>query len=143
MKRPILVTLVLSALGAAAGAVAAPLLSFLATTVAQASLPDGRVRYFFDPAEFAVAGAIGIPILAWLLMRRVPLWRAISEPTIGAGVGLLAALATIPLLNSPPIVQPICVLAGTLVAALRLRYAHRELPAPVESLSVGDGAAAS
>ena len=67
MKRPIIVTVVLSALGAAVGAVAAPLLSFLATTVAQASLPDGWVAYFFDPAEFAVAGAIGIPILAWLL----------------------------------------------------------------------------
>jgi hypothetical protein len=137
MKRPIIVTAVLSASGAAVGAVAAPLLSFLATTVAQSSLPDGRVAYFYDPAAFAVAGAIGIPVLAWLLMRRVPLWRAISEPTIGAGVGLLAALASIPFLDLPLIVQPICLLAGTLGAAIRLRYAHRSLGAPVEELPVG------
>ncbi|HYC51490.1 MAG TPA: hypothetical protein VEB19_10320 [Gemmatimonadaceae bacterium] len=142
MKRPILVTLVLSTLGAAAGAIAAPLLSFLATTVAQASLPEGRVGYFFDPSEFAVAGAIGIPILAWLLMRRVPLWRAISEPTIGAGIGLLAALVSIPFLHTPPMVQPICILAGMLGAATRLRYAHRT-PASVETQPVGDAAAAS
>ena len=143
MKRRIIVTVVLSALGAAAGAVAAPLLSFLATIVAQASLPDGRVAYFFDPAEFAVAGAIGIPVLAWLLMRRVPVWRAISEPTIGAGVGLLAALASIPLLDPPLIVQPLCVLAGTLGAALRLRYTHRSPSAPSEALPVGHGSPAS
>ena len=81
------VTALLSTLGAAVGAIAAPLLSFLATAVAQASLPAGRVVYFFDPAEFAVVGAIGIPILAWILMRRVPLWRAITEPAIGGALG--------------------------------------------------------
>jgi hypothetical protein len=143
MKRPIIVTAVLSALGAAAGAVAAPLLSFSATAVAQASLPDGRVAYFFDPAEFAIAGAIGIPVLAWLLMRRVPLWRAISEPTIGAGIGLIAALVSIPLLDPPMIVQPLGVLAGTLGAAFRLRYAHRSIPASVDTLPAGRGSPAS
>ena len=143
MKRPIIVTVVLSALGATAGALAAPVLSFLATTVAQASLPAGRVAYFVDPVEFAVAGAIGIPLLAWFLMRRVPLWRAIAEPIIGAGVGLLIALVSIPLLEPPLIVQPICVLAGTLGAALRLRFVHRSLSAPVEVLPLGDGSPAS
>jgi hypothetical protein len=128
MRRPIYVTALLSALGAAVGAIAAPILSFLATTVAQASLPAGRVAYFFDPAEFAVIGAIGIPVLAWLVMRRVPLWRAIIEPVIGFALGLLLALASIPLLDPPLIVQPLFALAGTFGAALRLRYAHRLAP---------------
>lgn len=136
MKRAIIVTAVLSALGAVAGAVVAPLLSFLATTVAQASIPDGRVTYFYDPVEFAIGGAIVIPILAWFLMRRVPLWRAVVEPTIGASIGILAGLASIPLLDPPLIIHPICFLAGTIGAALRLRYAHRSPAAAVESLPV-------
>ena len=129
------VSALLSTLGAAVGAIAAPLLSFLATAVAQASLPTGRVAYFFDPVEFAVVGAIGIPMLAWLLMRRVPLWRAITEPAIGGALGLLVALASIPLLNPPLVVQPLLVLAGTVGAALRLRHTHRS------ALSPGDAAA--
>jgi hypothetical protein len=124
------VTALLSTLGAAVGAIAAPLLSFLATAVAQASLPAGRVVYFFDPAEFAVVGAIGIPVLAWILMRRVPLWRAITEPAIGGALGLLVALASIPLLNPPLVVQPLLVLAGTVGAALRLRHTHRSALSP-------------
>jgi hypothetical protein len=57
MERRLVVTGLLAALGAVVGAAAAPLLSFLATTVANASLPAGRVGYFFDPAAFAVVGA--------------------------------------------------------------------------------------
>ena len=124
------VTALLSTLGAVVGAIAAPLLSFLATAVAQASLPAGRVAYFYDPVESAVVGAIGIPMLAWLLMRRVPLWRAITEPAIGGALGLLAALASIPLLNLPLVVLPFLVFAGTVGAALRLRHTHRSALSP-------------
>jgi hypothetical protein len=127
MRRPLLVTGLLATLGAAIGAVTAPILSYLATTVATASLPAGRVAYFFSPAAFAVAGAIGIPVLAWLLMRRVPLWRAVSEPMIGAALGLLLGLGSIPLLNLPIVAQPVFVLTGAVGAALRLRVRHRQL----------------
>jgi len=143
MKRRIFVTALLSALGAAVGAIAAPILSFLATEVAQASLPAGRVAYFFDPTEFAVVGRLGIPLLAWLLMRRVPLLRAIPEPGIGGALGLLAALVAIPLLDPPLIVQPLCILAGTLGAALRLRHAHRSLPGSVDAGAAGHASHAS
>jgi hypothetical protein len=119
------VTALLSTLGATVGAIAAPLLSFLATAVAQASLPSGRVAYVFDPVEFAVVGAIGIPMLAWLLMPRVPLWRAITEPAIGGALGLLATLASIPLLNVPLVFLSILMLAGTVGAAVRLRHTYR------------------
>ena len=134
MKRRIIVTAILAALGAVVGAVAAPILSFLGTAVAQASMPSGYVVYHYGPLEFAVVGAIGIPILAWLLMRRVPLWRAIAEPTIGAAIGLLLALASIPVMDPPIIAQPLFVLAGTLGAALRLRHAHRP------AVGAGEGA---
>ncbi|HEX9565218.1 MAG TPA: hypothetical protein VF981_14645 [Gemmatimonadaceae bacterium] len=125
MERRLLVTGFLAALGAAVGAAAAPLLSFLATTVANVSLPAGRIGYFFDPTAFAVVGAIGIPALAWLLMRTVPLWRAVVEPTVGGALGLLLALASIPLVELPLIFQPLLILAGTVGAALRLRRAHQ------------------
>ena len=137
MRRPLLVTALLGTLGAAVGAVTAPILSYLATTVATASLSTGRVGYVFDPTAFAVAGAIGIPALAWLLMRRVPLWRAVSEPMIGAALGLLLALVSIPLLNPPLLAQPLLVLAGAVGAALRLRVRHRLLERASEAALPG------
>jgi hypothetical protein len=130
MQARIYVTALLSALGAAIGAITAPVLSFLTTVVAQATLRTGRVEYFYGPAEFAIVGAIGIPVLAWLLMRRVPLWRAILEPAVGGVVGTLIALAAIPILHPYPslLVQPLCVLAGIVGAAVRLRRTHRSVP---------------
>jgi hypothetical protein len=128
MQPRIYVTALLSALGAAVGAITAPVLSFLATAVAQATLPTGRVEYFYGPVEFAIVGAIGTPVLAWLLMRRVPLWRAIMEPAIGGVLGTLIALAAIPVLHPPLLVQPLFVLAGVVGAAARLRRAHRTVP---------------
>jgi hypothetical protein len=128
MQPRIYVTALLSALGAAIGAITAPVLSFLVTVVAQATLRTGRVEYFYGPAEFAIVGAIGLPVLAWLLMRRVPLWRAILEPAVGGVLGTLTALATIPLLHPPLLVQPLCVLAGIIGAAVRLRRTHQRVP---------------
>jgi hypothetical protein len=125
MERRLLVTGVLATIGAAVGAATAPLLSVLATTVANLSLQAGTVGYSFDPTGFAVVGAIGIPALAWLLMRRVPLWRAVLEPAVGGALGLLLALASIPIVELPLIFQPLLILAGTVGAALRLRHAHQ------------------
>ena len=127
MRPRIYVTALLSVCGAAIGAITAPVLSFLATAVAQATLPTGRVEYFYGSLEFAIVGAIGTPVLAWLLMRRVPLWRAISEPAVGGVLGTLISLGVIPLLHPPLLVQPLCVLAGIVGAAARLRRAHRNV----------------
>ena len=127
LGRRLRVTALLSASGAVVGAVTAVALSFLATSVAQATMPAGRVEYYFGPLSFAVVGAIGTPLLTWLLMRRVPLWRAIGEPAIGGVLGTLVALAAIPLVSAPILLQPLCVLTGIAGAAFRLRYAHRSL----------------
>jgi hypothetical protein len=132
LGRRLQVTALLSAGGAAAGALSAVALSFLATAVANASTPTGHVEYYYGPAGFAFVGAVGTPVLTWLLMRRVPLWRAILEPAVGGVLGTLLALITIPLFHPPLLVQPLCMLGGIGIAALRLRRAnggHRvELP---------------
>ena len=119
------VTALLSASGAIVGAATAVALSFLATVVAQSTITSGRVEYRYGPLGFAIVGAIGTPLLTWLVMRRVPLWRAIGEPAIGGVLGTLLALAAIPLVSAPILLQPLCVLTGIVGAALRLRNAHR------------------
>jgi hypothetical protein len=125
LGRRLRVTALLSASGAVVGAATAAALSFLATSVAQATTSGGRVEYYFGPLGFAIIGALGTPLLTWLLMRRVPLWRAIAEPTVGGVLGTLVALAAIPLVSAPILLQPFCVLTGVVGAAFRLRYAHR------------------
>jgi hypothetical protein len=126
LGRRLRVTALLSASGAVVGAATAVALSFLATSVAQATMSGGdRVEYYFGPLGFAIVGALGTPLLTWLLMRRVPLWRAIAEPAVGGVLGTLVALAAIPLVSAPILLQPLCVLTGVVGAAFRLRYAHR------------------
>jgi hypothetical protein len=123
LGRRLQVTALVSAGGAVVGALAAVALSFLATAVANATTPVGHVEYYYGSARFAFVGAVGIPLLTWLLMRRVPLWRATLEPAVGGVLGTLLALSTIPLFHPPLLVQPLCMLAGIGVAALRLRHA--------------------
>jgi hypothetical protein len=136
MQRRILVTLLLAALGAALGAGAAPILSALATAVARA-LIDERSWYGFHPIALAVLGAVGIPLLAWLVMRRVPLWRAVAEPVVGAIAGLLLALASASLLPLSPSAQTLLMFGGlfggAVAAAWRLRKRHQlpTAPAPI------------
>ena len=143
MRRRLYITALLSASGAGVGAVLAPVLSFLATVVANATLPVGHVEYFYSAAEFAVVGALGTPALAWLLLRRVPLWRAIAEPALGCVLGTLIALAAIPLVHPALILQPLCILAGIIAAAVRLRRAHGAMlgAAAQNGLFIGSDAA--
>ena len=120
------------------GALTAVALSFLATVVANATTHAGHVEYYYGSAGFALVGAFGTPALTWLLMRRVPLWRAIIEPAIGGVLGTLLALSTIPLLHTPMLVQPLCVLGGIAVAALRLRQANGGHHAGLLGAELGD-----
>jgi hypothetical protein len=126
--RRLQVTALLSAGGAVVGALTAAALSFLATAVANAMTPVGHIEYYYGPIGFAIVGAIGTPALTWLLMRRAPLWRAVIEPAIGGMLGTLLALSSVALARSaaPLVVQPLCVLAGIAVAALRLRHANAD-----------------
>ena len=127
------VTAFLALSGAVVGALTATALSFLGTVVANATLPSGHVAYHYGPIGFALAGAIGTPLISWLLMRRVPLWRAITEPAIGGILGTLLALTAIPFLPLPLLAQPLLVLGGIGGAALRLRATHSAAKTPAHS----------
>ena len=126
------VTAFLALSGGAVGALTAIALSFLGTVVANATLPGGHVEYHYGPLAFALAGAIGTPMISWLLMRRVPLWRAITEPAVGGILGTLLALSSIPFLPLP-LLAPLLVLAGIGGAALRLRATHSVEKVPVHA----------
>lgn len=84
------VTVLLAVAGAVGGALAAIVLTPLGNIIANVPLKPGTVVYTWNIGVFAVIGAIGTPIMAWSLLRRVPLWRAVAEP---AAAGVLASLA--------------------------------------------------
>ena len=114
------VTLLLAALGAIGGALAAiPItaLGKLFTGAPPASLPN----YLWNMAALAAMAAIGSPSLTWSVLRRVPVWRAIVEPAVGGIVGGAVALA----LGAPAaffLLMPV----GIGAAAWRLQHAFRE-----------------
>lgn len=83
------INLLLMLLGAVAGALAAIPLTWLGKVISGAPDPATLANYLWNMRVFAVMGALFAPVLAWSSLRRVPLWRAALEPTVG---GLLGAL---------------------------------------------------
>ena len=124
VARIALVTLALSGAGAAAGAV----LSVAAN--AGLTLVFGGISRLRDTVEFwpkmaAIGGVIGTvlgPSLAWLLLRRVPIGRAVLQCMLGALVGgVVGALLPNPTDHDMDW-QPIeTAVIGTVYAAVRLR----------------------
>jgi len=114
---------------AAASAVAG---SFVANVVIGVALlvSQGPSAVFRDPFGYAVACSVGAacgcfcgPIAAWTLLRKVPLGRAILEPSIAAAIGGALGLT---LLDTRGIWAPIGgAVAGLLLAAIRLRREYR------------------
>jgi MFS family permease len=106
--------------GGALGGVLASLIGLFATPVGW-SAEVFRAGVGFG----AVVGFVLAPIAAWTLMRRVPLWRAITDTalgtTIGAGAGLLLQPRFHFLILSPVILGVV----GFAAAALRLRLFYR------------------
>jgi hypothetical protein len=116
------VTVGLAAVGAGVGSV---LGAFLVAMLAARMGSFGRigaVRVLLAGVSFgATAGAVLAPLAAWTLMRRVPIWRAITETAlgtvVGTGIGLLIAPNSDGLLSVPLVLG----LAGFAIASLRLR----------------------
>ena len=80
-------------------------------------------------------GALGMvlgPIAAWLLMRHVPIGRALGQTAIGTAIGsflgLVLVMFPVLLIPFPPLVLG---LAGFAAAAVRLRLTHRKKDAVV------------
>ena len=86
---------------------------------------------FAGPVYGAPIGAVLAPVLAWTLLRRVPLGKmfvALSAGTvIGGVVGWVTTFAN---LDGPKVVAGLAgAVIGCLVAAIRLRYQARRLEA--------------
>lgn len=75
----------------------------------------------------AMLGGILAPIFAWTLLRRVPLWRAVLEPTIGALAG--AILGTFVMLLTNGGLWPLLFALGGFLAAV-VRLYNRFSPSP-------------
>ena len=66
----------------------------------------------------AAIGGVLAPVEAWVLLRRVPLWRAIAETAAGTIIGALVLGFLVP----GPIIGAV---AGFTIAAIRLRIVTR------------------
>ena len=119
------VTAGLAVASAVAGSVVADVVLAAALVVSQ-----GPVAALRDPFVYMVGGAVGAacglvcgPIAAWTMLRKVPIGRAILEPSIAAAIG-----GALGLFFARPggIFAPIGgAIAGLLLAAIRLRYEYR------------------
>lgn len=122
--RALSVTLALAIVGAVVGALTAGLALTLVGIVWLQSLIEWDM--FVMALRFgAPIGAVAAPLISWLLMRRVPIWRAILHTAVGS---MLVAVIAFPLPYSF-LWAPV---TGFLVAAGRLhvveRRQHRDLP---------------
>lgn len=119
------VTAGLAVASAVAGSVVADVVLGAALVVSQ-----GPVAALRDPFVYMVGGAVGAacglvcgPIAAWTMLRKVPIGRAILEPSIAAAIG-----GALGLFFARPggIFAPIGgAIAGLLLAAIRLRWVYR------------------
>ena len=125
-RRWITVGLVMA--GALAGAVVGVGLTALGKIVAGAP-PADFANYRWNAGVFGVLGTFIAPFATWASLRRVPLWRTITEPLagalLGAGIGTLLGSGALFLLLTP---------LGAGVAAVRLErhYRYPAIP-PAES----------
>lgn len=93
-------------------------------------LTQGPLAVFRDPIVYLVGGAVGGvcglvcgPVAAWTLLRKVPLGRAILEPSVAAAIGGAIGLV---LAKPGGIWGPIGgAVVGLVLAAIRLRREYR------------------
>ncbi len=130
-RRAFRVNMVLASLGALCGALAAIPITALGKLLAGAP-PATVPNYLWNMGVLATMAAIGSPFLTWSALRRVPLWRAIVEPGIGAVAGGAVAFAL-----GTPIAFLLLMPVGIGVATWRLHHQYRERidssPGPLSS----------
>jgi NhaP-type Na+/H+ or K+/H+ antiporter len=119
------VTLVLSSagavLGAALGVLAIGLFALIRGGVG--GLVSATSLFPTAGTFGATVGAILGPVAGWLLLRHIPLGRAIAHTAAGTVLGILAGYALAPALRLG-LLWPVCLgLVGFLLAAVRLRFA--------------------
>lgn len=133
------ITSTLVGIGALGGAAAGLALTYLGNVISGYHITPGLGVYAWNMGIMGGLGAVFGPPLAWTLLRRVPLWRTLTEPALaGIGGSVVAMLLA-------PSLFPILVPGAILASAVRLRYAYRDQP-EVEtpaSLEKGDPDVAS
>ena len=77
--------------GAVAGAVFGLVLTRLGK-IATGAPPATLANYAWNAGVFAVMSAVVSPLITWHALRRVPLWRTVTEPLLSAVAGGCAAV---------------------------------------------------
>ena len=123
------ITSTLAGIGAASGALAGVVLTFLGNVISGSPITPGVITYSWNVGVFAVFGAVFGPPMAWSMLRRVPLWRTLAEPALGGVIGSVIAMVVAPALF------PVIVPAAIVGSAWRLNRAYKDSsrPAKVES----------
>ena len=127
------ITSTLAGIGAASGALAAVVLTFLGNLLSGSPISPGVITYSWNVGVFAVAGAVFGPPLAWSMLRRVPLWRTLTEPALGGVIGTVIAMVAAPGLF------PVIVLSAIFASAWRLNYVYGDHQGRAELHSPTDG----
>jgi len=95
LRRVLVVTLGLSLLGGIAGAIAGSLVAVLVVAITEGIRSALDIELLGAGAAFgAPLGAVLLPIAGWLLMRRVPLGRAMLGTMLGSVAGGLVGWFT-------------------------------------------------
>lgn len=115
--------------GAIAGAIAGAALTPLGKLVAGAP-PATGANYVRNMVAFGVMAAVVSPLVTWSALRRVPLWRTLVEPLLGAVLGAAVAL----MLGSAP---AFLILTPLGLAVAMVRVGRRFAEPPSERLVAG------
>lgn len=112
------ITGILAGMGGLFGAAGGAVLTFLGNLISGYPVAPGLEVYLNNAGILGAIGAVSGPTVAWSLLRRVPLWRALAEP---AAVALVAGIGS--MLLAPSLFLP-AVVVGGLGGAVRLHFAY-------------------
>lgn len=117
----------LAVAGAIAGAVIGVVITVVGKVVAGAP-PATLANYARNMMAFGAIGAITGPLVTWSALRRVPLWRTVVEPLVGAAVG-----AVVGMFAGPVVTFLVLAPVGAALAVARLAYVYRDRAAKLPS----------
>ena len=119
--RIIAVTALLAALGGVAGGLGGLLIVAAVALLVRSGAGGLMVALEIGSAVGFAFGLLAGPTLAWTMLRRAPIWRAIGETALAAGMA-----STLAVVMSWSLIQSVWwAAAASLAAAFRLRYAYR------------------
>jgi hypothetical protein len=134
VRRVLAVTAGLAAAGFVVGAVLGGIVVGAALVMSGLAPWESDVALSWAGAA-AMGGLLGMllgPIAAWLLMRHVPIGRALGETALGTAIGSLLGLLLASSIGLFIPIPPLTLaLVGFAAAAVRLRVTHRKKDAVV------------